>query len=131
MNQFLKSTINFSWTSWTRVGMFERNEIFRLFRFSRTLVHVRPRAVYSKIHNFISYNFCSIRSPEIFLNFWLNGTRPRRFPDLKGPCYGDFVVFWSKLLRRLTKKVFANMTLLSEHREENIKGFLQGTTNYN
>ena len=49
---------------------------------------------------------------------------------MKGHCHDDFAVFWSKLLRYLTKNVFADMKLLLEHREENIKGFLQGRTNY-
>ena len=51
--------------------------------------------------------------------------------DLKGLCHTDFAVFWSKLLRHLTKNVSANMKLLAEHRQENIKEFLQGRTNYN
>ena len=50
---------------------------------------------------------------------------------LGGPIHGDFAVFWSKLLKYLTKNLFANMKLLLEHREEIFKGFLQGRTNYN
>ena len=50
---------------------------------------------------------------------------------LKGHCHGDFAVFWSKLLKHLMKNLFANVKLLLEHREENLKGFLQGRTNYN
>ena len=51
--------------------------------------------------------------------------------NLKGHCHGDFAVFWSKLLRHLTKNLFADVKLLLEHRKENIKGILQGRTNYN
>ena len=50
---------------------------------------------------------------------------------LKEHCHYDFTVLWSKLLKYLTKNLFANMKLLLEHREENIKGFLQERTNYN
>ena len=49
---------------------------------------------------------------------------------LKGHCHGDFAVFWSKLLKHLTKNLLANMKLFLEHREENLKRFLQGRTNY-
>ena len=42
---------------------------------------------------------------------------------LKGHCHDDFAVFWSKLLEYLTKNLACNMTLLLQHREENIKRF--------
>ena len=44
---------------------------------------------------------------------------------LKGHCHGDFAVFWSKLLKYLTKNLFCNMKLLLQYREENIKVFSQ------
>ena len=50
------------------------------------------------------------------------------FNELKGYCQGNFAVLWSKLLTYLTKNLFANVKLLLEHREKNIKGFLQGRT---
>ena len=50
---------------------------------------------------------------------------------LKGYCHGDFVVFWSKQLKYLTKNVFSNMKLFLEHWGENTKGFLRERTNYN
>ena len=46
-------------------------------------------------------------------------------------CYGDFAVFWSKLLTYLTKNLFSNMKLLSQHSEENIEVFLPERTNHN
>ena len=54
-----------------------------------------------------------------------------RLELLKGHCHGDFAVFWSKLLKCLTKNLFAKIKLLLEHWEEDIKGFLQERTNYN
>ena len=39
---------------------------------------------------------------------------------LRGHCYGNFIVFWSKLLQHLTKNLFSNMKLLLEQWEENI-----------
>ena len=49
--------------------------------------------------------------------------------DSKGKI--DFVEFWSKLLKYFTKNLFCSMKLLLQHREENIKVFLPGRTNYN
>ena len=49
---------------------------------------------------------------------------------LLGHCHSDFAVSSSKLLKYLTKSLFANMKLHLERREENIRGFLQGRTNY-
>ena len=34
--------------------------------------------------------------------------------------------FWSKLHKQLTRCLFADIKLLLEYREENIKGFLSG-----
>ena len=51
--------------------------------------------------------------------------------SLKVHCHYNPAVFWSKLLKYLTKNLFSNMKLLLEHREENIKVFLLGRTNYN
>ena len=41
-------------------------------------------------------------------------------------CHEEFAVFWSKQLKYLTKNLFANMKLLLENQEENIKGFFRG-----
>ena len=49
---------------------------------------------------------------------------------LKGHCQDDLPVFWSKLLKCLTKNLFCKMKLLLQHREENIKAFLEGKTNH-
>ena len=35
---------------------------------------------------------------------------------LKGNCYGDFAVCWTKLVNYLTKNLLYNMNLLLEHR---------------
>ena len=43
---------------------------------------------------------------------------------LKGHCHGNFAIFWSKLLKCLTKSLFFNMKLLIQHWEENTKVFL-------
>ena len=43
---------------------------------------------------------------------------------LKGHCHGNFAIFWSKLLKYLTKSLFFNMKLLIQHWEENTKVFL-------
>ena len=51
--------------------------------------------------------------------------------SFKVHCHGDFAIFWSKLLKYLTKNLFCNMTLLLQHRERNIKVFLVGRTNHN
>ena len=51
--------------------------------------------------------------------------------SLKGHCHGDLAEFWSKLLKYLTKNLFYNMKLLSQHREENIKVFPVARTYHN
>ena len=57
--------------------------------------------------------------------------RNYRSIKIKGRCHGDFAVFWSELLKYLTKSLFSNKKLLLEYREGNIKGFLQERTSYN
>ena len=42
----------------------------------------------------------------------------------KGHCHGNFAIFWSKLLKYLSKSLFFNMKLLIQHWEENTKVFL-------
>ena len=46
--------------------------------------------------------------PLIFLDAWL----------LKGQCHGDFSVFWSNLLKYVTRYLFSNIKLLFEQREK-------------
>ena len=48
---------------------------------------------------------------------------------LKGHWHRDFAVWWSKLLKYLTKNHFSNKKLPLEHREENMKLFLRGRIN--
>ena len=47
----------------------------------------------------------------------------------KGRCHGNFSLFWSKLLKYLTRYPFSNMILLSELQKENIKWFSLRRTN--
>ena len=49
--------------------------------------------------------------------------------NLKGHCYGDFGVCWSKVLKYFTKKLYSDMKLLLEHREENMKRFFEAIQN--
>ena len=51
-------------------------------------------------------------------------------PCFKGHYRGNFAVFWTKLLNYFTKNLLCNMKLLLQRREENIKVFLLGRTNY-
>ena len=46
------------------------------------------------------------------------------FSQLKGHCHGNFAIFWSKPLKYLTKSLFFNKKLLTQHWEENTKVFL-------
>lgn len=50
---------------------------------------------------------------------------------LKGTYFGDFAVFWSKLLKGFDKEPFSNTKLLWEHHKEDVGGFLWERTNYN
>ena len=53
------------------------------------------------------------------------------FVRFKGHGHRDFAVFDQKCFKYLAKSRFGNMKLFLEHREENIKEFLQEKTNYN
>ena len=50
------------------------------------------------------------------------GVKLRKSPRnlTEGHCHGDFAVYWSKLLRYLTKNLFNNMKLSLEHRDESL-----------
>ena len=50
------------------------------------------------------------------------GVKLRKSPRnlTEGHCHGDFAVYWSKLLRYLTKNLFNNMELSLEHRDESL-----------
>ena len=43
--------------------------------------------------------------------------RSVNYITLKAHCDGDFAVYWSKVLKYLTKNLFSNMKSLLQHRE--------------
>ena len=63
-------------------------------------------------------------------NFARQSTDKSGILQLKGHCLDDFAVFWSKQLKYLTKNLLLTEIALKTS-GKNIKGFLQGRTNYN